>query len=120
MAATEESGADVVIECVGATETAQQAVDLAGVGGRVLLFGVAPETAEIRVSPYDIYRKEISVTGSFTNPFTHARALALLSSGRLQVADLISHHLPLEAVPDGIELLESGEAMKVIIEPQAS
>ncbi len=120
MDATEESGADVIIECVGATETAQQAVALAGGGGRVMLFGVAPRTAEISLSPYEIYRKEIAVTGSFTNPFTHARALALVSSGRLKVADLITHRLPLARVTDGIDLLESGAAMKVIIEPQMS
>jgi threonine dehydrogenase-like Zn-dependent dehydrogenase len=120
MDATENSGADVVIECVGGAETAQQAVDLAGMGGRVVLFGVAPQTAEIRVSPYEIYRSEVSVTGSFTNPFTHARAIALLSSGRLEVTDLISHRLPLEAIGEGIDLLESGKAMKVVIEPQTS
>jgi 2-desacetyl-2-hydroxyethyl bacteriochlorophyllide A dehydrogenase len=117
--ATEASGADVVIECVGGAETAQQALDLAGAGGRVVLFGVAPQSAEISLSPYEIYRKEISVTGSFINPFTHARAVALLSSGRLAVEGLISHRLPLAAVREGIELLESGSAMKIIIEPHA-
>ncbi len=116
--ATEGSGADVLIECVGSPETAQQAVDLAGEGGRVLLFGVAPQEAAISVSPYQIYRREIAITGSFTNPFTHSRAVALLASGRLQVDDLISHRLPLDEVPRGIELLESRRATKVIIEPQ--
>ena len=118
--ATEGAGADVVIECVGSRESAQLAVGLAGEGGRVLLFGVAPQTAEIAVSPYQIYRKEICISGSFTNPFTHARALALLSSRRLKVEELVSHRLPLEAVPEGIELLESGRATKVMIEPQGT
>jgi 2-desacetyl-2-hydroxyethyl bacteriochlorophyllide A dehydrogenase len=118
--ATEGSGADAVIECVGSRETAQQAVELAGEGGRVLLFGVAPQAATIAVSPYEVYRKEITFTGSFTNPFTHGRALALLSSGRLKVEDLISHRLSLEEVPHGIELLESRRATKVMIEPQQS
>jgi threonine dehydrogenase-like Zn-dependent dehydrogenase len=115
---TDGSGPDVVIECVGGCATAQQAVDLAGEGGRVLLFGVAPGEAEITVSPREIYRKEISITGSFTNPFTHDRALALLASGRLRVEELITHRLPLEEVPRAIELLESGGATKVLIQPQ--
>jgi 2-desacetyl-2-hydroxyethyl bacteriochlorophyllide A dehydrogenase len=112
------SGPDVVIECVGAGATAQQACDLAGEGGRVLLFGVAPEEAEITISPYRVYRNEIAITGSFTNPFTQSRALALLASGRLQIEGLISHRLPLDEVPRGIGLLESGEATKVVIETQ--
>ena len=115
---TEGSGADVVIECVGSRETAQQAVELAGEGGRVLLFGVAPETAQIAVSPYAVYRKEITITGSFTNPSTHARALALLSADRLRVHDLISHRLALHQLPEGLDLLASHRATKIIIEPQ--
>jgi L-iditol 2-dehydrogenase len=119
-AASEGDGADVVIECVGGAATAEQAVSLAGEGGRVLLFGVAPEQDEITVSPYRIYRKEIGITGSFTNPFTHGRALALLASGQLRVDGLISHRLSLDEVPRGIELLESGEATKVVIQTQES
>jgi len=116
--AAQDGGADAVIECVGSQATAEQAVELAGEGGRVLLFGVAPQAARIAVSPFDVYRKEITITGSFTNPFTHSRALALLSSGRLKVEDLISHRLSLERLPEAIDLLESGRATKVIIEPQ--
>jgi threonine dehydrogenase-like Zn-dependent dehydrogenase len=116
--ATEGAGPDVVIECVGGRETAQQAVDLAGEGGRVLLFGVAPQDARIDISPHQVYRREVRVTGSFTNPYTHGRAIALLASGRLEVGGLISHRLPLDSVLDGIALLESGEATKVIIQTQ--
>lgn len=116
--ATENLGADVVIECVGSETTAQQAMELVGDGGAVLFFGVAPPEEQIAINPYDIYRREITLTGSFTNPFTHAPALALLASGRLQVADLISHHLPLEELLKGLDLLESGQATKVMIEPR--
>ena len=116
--ATEGAGADVVIECVGSQKSAQQAVELAGEGGRVLLFGVAPQSAAVAVSPYGVYRREITITGSFTNPFTHGRALALLASGRVNVERLISHRLSLDELPLGLELLESRRATKVIVEPQ--
>jgi len=118
MRATGGAGADVVIECVGGERTAQQAVELAGDGGRVLLFGVAPESARIAVKPYDVYRREITITGSFTNPFTHASALSLLAAGRVRVEEIISHHLPLDRLPEAIETLEAGRARKIIIEPQ--
>jgi threonine dehydrogenase-like Zn-dependent dehydrogenase len=110
--------ADTVIECVGGEETAQQAVSLVGEGGTALLFGVAPEAARISVSPYDIYRRELTITGSFTNPFAFDAALALLRSGRLKVDGLVSHQLPLSEVVEGIELLRSHQALKVVIEPQ--
>ena len=119
MEATDGSGADVVIDCVGGAQTSQQAVGLAGEGGRVLLFGVAPEKAQIAVQPYAIYRKEITVTGSFTNPGTHAAALALISSGRVRVAEMITHELPLSDLLTAFELVGKGQATKVVITPQS-
>lgn len=116
--ATGGDGADVVIECVGGAETAQLAMELAGEAGRVLLFGVAAESDRIAISPYEVYRKEITITGSFTNPFTHQRALDLLAAGQVEVEQLVTDRLPLDRVQAAIELLESRDALKVIIEPQ--
>jgi len=110
-------GADVVIECVGSAETMSQAVSLAGEGTRVLFFGVAPPDCEIAVRPFDIYRREIEIIGSFTNPFTHQPALRLLAGRRLDVARLISHRFPLERLPEAIEVAESGDAIKTLILP---
>jgi 2-desacetyl-2-hydroxyethyl bacteriochlorophyllide A dehydrogenase len=116
-AVTSGGGADVVIECVGGQETAQQAISLVGDGGTVLFFGVAPESARVAISPYDVYRRELRIVGSFTNPSTFDAAIALLCSGRVQVEQLITHRLPLEGLRDGLHLLASRQAMKVLIEP---
>lgn len=93
-------GADVVIEAVGSAATAEQSLELAARGGTVIWFGVAAPGAESRVRPYDVYRREITLRGSFVNPHTHGRALALLAAGRLQVAPLISRRVALDEVPD--------------------
>jgi 2-desacetyl-2-hydroxyethyl bacteriochlorophyllide A dehydrogenase len=110
--------ADCVIDCAGTSDTARQAIALAGNGGIVLLFGVAPPSARATVSPYDIYRRELTITGSFTNPFTFRAAVALLSSGRVKVDELISHRVALSDVPDAIEMVEARQTMKVIVQPQ--
>jgi 2-desacetyl-2-hydroxyethyl bacteriochlorophyllide A dehydrogenase len=111
-------GADVVIDCVGGAITAQQAMDLTSEGARVLLFGVAAPDETIQIKPYELFSREISVTGSFINPFTHSSALALLASGRVRVSEIISHRLSLDEIPKAIELLASRQARKIIIEPQ--
>jgi len=114
-----DSGADVVIECVGSESTAQQAVSLASEAGRVLFFGVSPEAARVSVSPYQVYRKELTITGSFTNPFTQGRALSLLNSGRLKVEELITHRLPLDQLPKALDLMAAHQATKILIQPQS-
>ena len=52
-------------------------------------------------------------------PRQHVAALALIASGQVPVADLITHRLPLEGVPEALDLIARGEGIKIIIEPQA-
>lgn len=118
--ATDGYGADVVIDCAGGPETSQQALGLPGEGGRVLLFGLSPPEAEVSIRPYDMYAREITVTGSFINPFTQGTALALLASGRVRVKEIVSHRLALDELPRALELLETRQARKIIMEPQRS
>lgn len=110
-------GADVVIECVGSARTAAQAMTLSRRGGRVVLFGVAPKEAEIAVRPYDVFINELTVLGSYINPFTHARAIELIAAGRVRVQEIISHRVPLPEFPRAMELAESGGAVKIMVEP---
>jgi L-iditol 2-dehydrogenase len=43
----------------------------------------------------------------------------VIASGKVPVADLITDRLPLERVPDALDLVARGEGIKIIIEPQA-
>jgi len=112
-----EIGADVVIECVGNPRTVAQALDLARRGGRVVLFGVNPKEAEVAVRPYDVFLNELTIVGSYVNPYTHARAIELLASGRVQVRELISHRFPLAQFAQAMALAAGGGAVKVLVEP---
>jgi len=108
-------GADVVIECVGSAPTAAQALTLVRDGGTVLLFGVAPQEAEIAVRPFEIYRRELRLIGSFSTPRKHAAAIALLAGGRLEIEPLITGRFGLEGAGEAMEALESGKAIKSLI-----
>ena len=85
--------AERVFECVGRPETMRAAVEAARPGGTVMWVGVAPPDTEVAVKPYDIFSRELTIRGSYTNPYVMDRSLALLASGRL---DWQSHrHAPL-------------------------
>lgn len=91
--------ADIVIECVGRPESMEFAFKAVGKGGQVLLFGVAsPETA-IKVSPFEIFSKELTVKGSFVNPYTHEEAISLIAKKVIKVENIISHRFTLEQLP---------------------
>jgi 2-desacetyl-2-hydroxyethyl bacteriochlorophyllide A dehydrogenase len=76
--ATHGFGFDAVIDAVGSAATFEQAISAAARGGTVLVFGVAPMQATASVRPYDLFQRELTVVGSFVNPYTHERAVSLL------------------------------------------
>ncbi len=95
-------GADVVIECAGVADTVEQSVRLARSGGTAVILGVMAQGAKVSFEPFDILFRELRVLGSFINPDTHGRAAAMIASGIIKVAPLISRTIPLSEAPEAI------------------
>ena len=93
----------MIIEAVGLPATQAQAVAAAKKGAQVLMFGVGPQEAHFEMNTYDIYKKQLTIQGSFINPLTFKDAISLLESGKMNVAPLISHELGLEEVQDFLD-----------------
>ena len=112
-------GYDMVIDATGVPEVVAGCFEYVTPGGKVLLFGVCPEDATIRFSPFDLFRRDITVYGSFAVNVTFGPALELLRSGAVQVEPLISHRFSLDEFPVALEmaLTRSEPMMKVLIEP---
>lgn len=113
-----ESQADVVFECVGRVETMAAAVEAARPGGTVMWVGVAPPEAEVAVKPYDLFKKELTIRGSFTNPYVMERSLALLASGRLNWETIVTHRYSLEDFDQAWEAHREGAGLKVSVQPE--
>ncbi len=111
-------GYDAVIDATGVPEAIEQTISLARHGGRVLLFGVAPREATVRLKPFDIFRKGLHIYSSYTSLRNSLQALDLLQGGRVEVSRLVSHRLPMERFKDAVHLLADPEgAMKIQILP---
>jgi 2-desacetyl-2-hydroxyethyl bacteriochlorophyllide A dehydrogenase len=109
---------DIVIECVGRGETMQQSWKMVNCGGKVVWFGVADPEEEIIINPYQIYRKEIKIAGSFINPHTTGRAVQLLEGGKMKLKELITHRFSLDEFPKAIDTYEKDkERIKIVIKP---
>ena len=114
---TDGMGADVVIEAVGIPQTIEQGISLVKKSGRVIIFGFAPEGEKAYFIPFDILSKELTLMGSWVNPYTFPRALKILASGKIDVKTLISDTLPLDNIMDGMKLMmeKPGKFMKALI-----
>lgn len=113
-----KDGADVVIECVGSPRTSGQAIDAAAGCGRVLLFGVPDPESVLETKMYPIFQKELTIMGSFVNPDAHSRAVALLSSGRMKLKELITNRFPVSQLENAIQMQVSAESIKVLVKPE--
>ncbi len=120
-ALTDGFGPDVVIVAVSAAAAQNDALEIAAKAGRVNFFAGLPKSDPI--APLDvnqIHYKELSVSGSYSEKKSDFQAaFALLHSGRFPADRIITHHLPLERIAEAFPLMESGEALKVCILPQA-
>lgn len=106
---------NVTIECVGRRETMLDAFKYIGNQGHVLLFGLTEPDCEIPVKPYEIFQKEITVTASYVNPFSHGKAAALVNTRKLKLAELISDRLELDAINDVFQI--RGKNGKMMVYP---
>ncbi len=107
-------GADVVVDAIGTQ--LDMATRLAGKNGKILLMGVN-EKVQPKISQSQITFKELQVMGSWLANATFPKAVRLIESGGLKLKKLITHRLPLEEIHKGIDLINKGEAFKVIINP---
>jgi D-arabinitol dehydrogenase (NADP+) len=83
-------------------------------GGTLWVFGVAPGDARIAVSPYELFRRDLSIVGSFAINQTVPAAVSMVRSGAIDVAPLVSHVLDIERFAEGLEIaMHDPERMKV-------
>jgi L-iditol 2-dehydrogenase len=115
---TGNRGGDIVIECVGRKETWEDCQPLASVGGEVLLFGGCAVGERACFDAYRMHYEEVELKSAFHyRPADVLAALALLTERKVLVEPLITHHRPLARLPEALELVTTGRALKVEIGP---
>lgn len=107
-------GFDLVVDVTGIPAVAEASMAHVRARGTVWLFGVCPPGTTISLSPYEIFRKDLTIIGSFALSKTFPQSLALIRGGAIDVEPLISHSLPLTEFGEAMRLArESPQRMKV-------
>jgi 2-desacetyl-2-hydroxyethyl bacteriochlorophyllide A dehydrogenase len=105
------------IDATGVPEAIEAAIGLLDRGGRMLVFGVSPAEAAIRVSPFRVYNDEITVTGSMAILRSFGQAVDLLASGVVDPRPLLSEPLPLDGFGEAVDRVRAGQGIKWHIRP---
>ena len=111
-------GFDVVIDATGSLEVLAGCAQLLGIGGTLFVYGMTPEAASLAISPYDVFRRELTIKGSFSQAFSFDRALALLRSGRVRTEGMVTHRFALPDYGAAIEAVARDSlCLKAMVHP---
>jgi threonine 3-dehydrogenase len=116
--ATGGEGVEVVLEMSGASAALDQALRLVTRGGRISLLGIFAEPPTVDLSER-VIMQGLRLHGIYGRRIydTWERTQALLRSGSLDVAPIITHRLDLGEWEQAFDLLASRHAGKVVLHP---
>jgi D-arabinitol dehydrogenase (NADP+) len=100
-------GFDVVVDATGAVPVLERAVGLAKMGGTLMVYGMAAAEDRLALSPYDVFRRQLTIKGSFAQTHCFDRAIAFLRSGRVRTDGILTHRFGLDGFGDALRALAS-------------
>jgi D-arabinitol dehydrogenase (NADP+) len=110
-------GFDVVIDATGSVDVLGRCVALTRDGGTVFVYGMTEESAQLTVSPYEIFRRELVIKGSFSQAYSFDRAISALRGGRVRTEGIITHRFGLDDYGAALAALGDSACIKAVIQP---
>lgn len=93
----------VVIECAGRPESVMNAIEYAGKAATVMIFSLTEPDCAVPFKPFAAFKKELTIKTSFVNPNTQGRAAQIITSGRLNLKDLIAERISLDDINEAFK-----------------
>jgi 2-desacetyl-2-hydroxyethyl bacteriochlorophyllide A dehydrogenase len=114
--ATEKRGVDGAIDAVGHPEALELACRLARKAGTVSATGVYAERIQLHMGI--VWIKALTLKSGHANVIKHVDpVLERIVSGELDPSPLVTHHMKLDEAPEGYEIYDRREALKIVLAP---
>jgi S-(hydroxymethyl)glutathione dehydrogenase/alcohol dehydrogenase len=119
-----DGGADYSFECIGNVTTMRQALECCHKGwGQSIIIGVAEAGKEIATRPFQLVTGRVwkgSAFGGARGRTDVPKIVDWYMENKINIDDLITHHLPLERINEGFDLMKSGESIRSVVVFSAS
>ena len=113
-----EGGYDNVVEATGSAKVGAKCVGLTRDGGTFMVYGVTHPDDTFEIHPYDIFRREITIKGSFAEIASFPAAIAALRSGRVRTDGLITHRYGLHEYGRALDDFANDKSLhKAVVSP---
>lgn len=111
-------GFDLVVEATGVPAVLELALDLTATRATVVVYGVAPEDATARITPYQMFAKELTIKGSYAQIDTMGRAVRMLKSGAVKSSGIVTDIVGFDDFDRALANLKSSDQIKTVFEPR--
>ncbi|MEU0083544.1 Zn-dependent alcohol dehydrogenase [Streptomyces sp. NPDC006274] len=117
---TAGEGFDYVFEVVGRSATARTAYETTRRGGTLCVVGAGAMDDHLQLNMFELFFDEKRILPSLYGGGdvlrSYERAIALWRAGRIDLAGLITHRVPLAGINDAVAQMRSGEALRTCVE----
>ncbi|MCP3816599.1 Zn-dependent alcohol dehydrogenase [Streptomyces sp. A3M-1-3] len=117
---TAGEGFDYVFEVVGRSATARTAYETTRRGGTLCVVGAGALDDFLQLSMFELFFDEKRILPSMYGGgdvlTSYERAIALWRAGRIDLAGLITHRVPLAGINDALDQMRTGDALRTCIE----
>ena len=119
LSVTNGEGVDVAIETTGAEEIVKQTVKIVRNGGVIVLVGFYNKS-EISFPLIDVIWKELDIRGQIRYVNMFPIGIELVSKGRVNVKQFITHKLPFNEIEKGFRIMDEKKEKFIKIQVQIS
>ena len=104
---------DLAVEATGVPQVANDLITYIANGGRGLFFGVCPSEARIEVSPFEVFRRQITLAGTHSLNHNIPDALRVIADSGADLRRVISHQASLQETSDILASKPPAGSLKV-------
>jgi L-iditol 2-dehydrogenase len=109
-------GADLIVDTAGSSETLKLSMDAVRPNGQITKIGWGPKPVNFSLDP--LIAKSVTFRGHFSHTWdVWEKCLTMMSQGKIDLEQLVTHELPIDRWEQGFELVENKEALKVVLTP---
>jgi alcohol dehydrogenase len=116
LALTEGRGVDVAMEAVGVPAAIELCQEIVGAGGRIANIGVHGKPVTLHLER--LWDRNITLTTRLVDTVTLPTLLDLVSSGKLQINPLVTHHFDLHDIQKAYDTFQHAareNALKIVL-----
>lgn len=107
---------DFVADATGVPSVAEAMPDYMRDGGAALFFGVCPQPARIQISPFEMFRRQLSLFGTHSLNANIKETLPILEGNGAEATRLVSHRVSFEMIEDVFQSGATPGALKIQLE----